>query len=88
MPSLPVIRFVASSAKPTLGSLYVQCRVKPGASKQREGIAFISDTIIAVCVSARAKEGEANEAVREVFSDIGFLDFSPSIGADGGLIRY
>lgn len=69
--SLPVIRHVASSAKSALGLIYVQCHVKPGASKQREGIISVSDSVIEVCVSAQPRDGEANKAVRELFSDVG-----------------
>jgi uncharacterized protein YggU (UPF0235/DUF167 family) len=53
-----------------LGYIYLQCHVKPGASKQREGIISISENVIEVCVSAQAREGEANKAVREVFSSV------------------
>ncbi|RDL32530.1 YggU-like protein [Venustampulla echinocandica] len=70
MNSLPAIRHVASSSKSALGYIYLQCHVKPGASKQREGIISVSEDIIEVCVSAQAREGEANKAVREVFSDV------------------
>ncbi|TVY56941.1 UPF0235 protein [Lachnellula cervina] len=64
------IRHVASSSKSTLGYIYLQCHVKPGASKQREGIVSISENVIEVCVSAQAREGEANKAVREVLSSV------------------
>jgi uncharacterized protein len=70
MASLPAIRYVASTTKSALGHLYLQCHVKPRASKQREGIISVSDAVIDVCVSAQAREGEANKAVREVFSDV------------------
>ncbi|PSS09106.1 hypothetical protein M430DRAFT_128011, partial [Amorphotheca resinae ATCC 22711] len=64
------IRLVASSTKSARAHVHLQCHVKPGASKQREGITSVSDTVIEVCVSARAREGEANKAVREVFSSV------------------
>ena len=48
----------------------MQCHVKTGTNKQREGIASISETVIEVCVSARANEREANKAAREVFSEV------------------
>lgn len=70
----PAIRYVASSTKFALGSIHLQCRVKPGASRQREGIISVSDTVIEICVSERAREGEANKAVREVFSNVGLLN--------------
>ena len=71
--ALPAIRYVASSTKFALGSIHLQCHVKPGASKQREGIISVSDNGIEICVSARAREGEANKAVREVFSNVGLI---------------
>ncbi|RFU26199.1 hypothetical protein B7463_g10131, partial [Scytalidium lignicola] len=71
MSSAPAIRYVASSTKSALGSVYLQCHVKPGASKQREGISSVTDEVIEICVSARAQEGEANKAVKAVISDVG-----------------
>ncbi|TVY30859.1 UPF0235 protein [Lachnellula hyalina] len=67
------IRHVAlssKSAKSALGYIYLKCHVKPGASKQREGIVSISENVIEVCVSAQAREGESNKAVREVISSV------------------
>ncbi|KAH7369853.1 hypothetical protein BKA65DRAFT_386591 [Rhexocercosporidium sp. MPI-PUGE-AT-0058] len=69
MASLPVLRHIASSGKSALGCVHIQCHVKPGASKQREGIKSVSDSVVEVCVSAQPKDGEANKAVRELFSD-------------------
>lgn len=77
MASLPAIRYVASSARSAIRSIHLQCRVKPGANKQREGIISISDSIIELCVSVRAREGEANKAVREVFCKVNY----PAAGA-------
>ena len=73
MAALPAIRFVASSTRLALGSIYLQCHVKPGASKQREGITSVNANVVEVCVSARAKEGDANKAVREVISNVRYL---------------
>lgn len=70
MTSLPVIRHVASSARSALGFIHIQCHVKPGASKQREGIISVSDSVVEVCVSAQPRDGEANKAVRELLSDV------------------
>jgi hypothetical protein len=70
MASKQVVRFVAASAKSGLGSIHLQCHVKPGASKQREGVADINDEAVELFVAAAAREGEANKAVREVISDI------------------
>ncbi|KAH8687467.1 hypothetical protein BGZ60DRAFT_475537 [Tricladium varicosporioides] len=70
--SIPAIRHVAAgaSSKSARGFIYLQCHVKPGASKQREGILSVSDNIIEVCVSAQAREGEANKAIKEVLSSV------------------
>jgi uncharacterized protein len=70
MTSKQVIRFVAASTKSGLDSIHLQCHVKPGASKQREGLAAINDEAVELCVAAAAREGEANKAVRDVISDI------------------
>jgi len=67
---MSAIRHVASTSKSALGLIHLQCHVKPGASKLREGIVSVSDTVIELCVSAKAKDGEANKAVREVFSSV------------------
>jgi uncharacterized protein YggU (UPF0235/DUF167 family) len=72
--SLPAIRYVASSTRFALGSIHLICHVKPGASKQREGIISVSDRVIEVCVAARARDGEANKAVKEVFSNVSLLN--------------
>lgn len=70
MASHPAIRLAAKSTKSAVGCIYLQCHVKPGASKQREGVVSVSDTVIEVCVSAQPKDGEANLSVRKVFSDV------------------
>jgi hypothetical protein len=72
--SITAVRYVASSTKFALGSIYLQCYVKSGASKQREGIIAVSTTVIKICVSAKAREGEANKAVMEVFSKVNLID--------------
>jgi uncharacterized protein YggU (UPF0235/DUF167 family) len=71
--ALPAVRFIASTTKFALGSIHLQCHVRPGASKQREGIISVSDNGIEICVSARAHEGEANKAVREVLSNVSLI---------------
>ncbi|KAH7382807.1 hypothetical protein BKA64DRAFT_169702 [Cadophora sp. MPI-SDFR-AT-0126] len=70
MSSLPAIRHVASSAKSVIGFIHIQCHVKPGASAHREGIISVSDSVIEVRVSAQPRDGEANKAVKELFSDV------------------
>ncbi|KAL5594318.1 hypothetical protein BROUX41_001260 [Berkeleyomyces rouxiae] len=62
------IRFVAASKKSPFASLHLQFHVKPGASKAREGIISVNDNVIELCVSAQAREGEANKAVVHVVS--------------------
>ncbi|KAK3321662.1 hypothetical protein B0H66DRAFT_531029 [Apodospora peruviana] len=57
-------------SSPRGGMLYIRCNVKPGASKAREGVLSVDDEAIEVCVSAQAREGEANKAVVKVLSEI------------------
>lgn len=69
-PSATAIRFVAGSKKSPLGSLHLSLHVKPGASKNREGVISVTDEVIEVCVAAQAREGEANKAVVQVLSSV------------------
>lgn len=64
------IRYIAASGKCTLSKILLQCHVKPGASKQREGILAVTESQVEVCVFAQARNGEANKAVRELLSDV------------------
>ncbi|KAK1994325.1 YggU-like protein [Colletotrichum falcatum] len=64
------VRFAAGTTKLTLGTLYLQCRVKPGASRVREGIVAVTDGAVELCVNAQAREGEANRAVIKLLSEI------------------
>jgi hypothetical protein len=70
MPVRPAIRLAAKSTKSTVKHLYLQCHVKPGVTKQREGVVSVSDALIEVCVSAHPEDGLANLSVRNVFSDV------------------
>jgi hypothetical protein len=70
MTSSQAIRFVTSSSKCFMGSIHLQCHVKPGASKLREGVLSISDEVLDLCVAAPAREGEANKAVRYLISTV------------------
>ncbi|KAI8307979.1 UPF0235 protein C15orf40-like protein [Colletotrichum sp. SAR11_59] len=63
------IRFVAGTKKSPLGTLYLQCHVKPGASRVREGVMAVTDATVELCVSAQAREGEANKAVVKLLSE-------------------
>lgn len=64
------VRFIAASKKSPLGALQLHLHVKPGASRDREGVSSVSENTIDLCVSAQAREGEANKAVISVLSDI------------------
>ncbi|KAF2639924.1 YggU-like protein [Massarina eburnea CBS 473.64] len=64
----PAVRFVTKGQKAG-GSIHLLCHVKPGVNANREGITAVSDEAIELCVAARAREGEANKAVREVIAE-------------------
>ncbi|CAG8954161.1 hypothetical protein HYFRA_00005780 [Hymenoscyphus fraxineus] len=53
-----------------IGKLHLRCHIKPKAHTKRQGILSVTPSVISVCVSAAAREGEANTAVREMFSKI------------------
>lgn len=64
------VQFIASQKRPpSLGSIHIQLHVKPGAHKDREGITSVTETAVNLCVSAQAREGEANKAVIRVLSE-------------------
>ena len=68
---MAAVRFIAAKgAKQTLGFLQIACHVKPGASHKRAGILDVTDDTIELAVSAQAKEGEANKAVRELIAKV------------------
>ncbi|GAB1317629.1 hypothetical protein MFIFM68171_07839 [Madurella fahalii] len=62
--------YVAGTKKTPKGTLYMHCNVKPGASKNREGIAAVDEEAVEICVAAQAREGEANKAVIKVLSEV------------------
>ncbi|KAL2268466.1 hypothetical protein VTJ83DRAFT_3312 [Remersonia thermophila] len=62
--------FVAATKKSAKNTLYLHCNVKPGASKNREGIASVGEEAVEICVAAQAREGEANKAVIKVLSEV------------------
>jgi hypothetical protein len=72
MAAHPAIRLAAKSTKSALRCIYLQCSVKPGANKQREGVVSLSDTVIELCVAAQPKDGAANLSVKKVLSDVKF----------------
>lgn len=65
---MSAIRYIAATKKSPLAALLLQCHVKPGASKSREGVASVTDDVVELCVAAQAREGEANKAVVAVLS--------------------
>lgn len=74
MTSYRFIHYIAGS-KNKLPTVYLQCRVKPGASKVREGVTSLTDDAVELCVAAAAREGEANKAVLAVLSEVSFLQW-------------
>ncbi|KAM0268542.1 hypothetical protein ACHAQH_009957 [Verticillium albo-atrum] len=64
------LRYVAATKKSPFGTLYLHCRVKPGAAKAREGITAITEEAIELCVAAQPREGEANKAVVQLLSEV------------------
>ncbi|WYZ34196.1 hypothetical protein EsH8_I_000472 [Colletotrichum jinshuiense] len=68
--AMAAIRFVSGSKKSALGTLYLQCHVKPGASRVREGVTAVTDATVELCVAAQAREGEANKAVVKLLSEV------------------
>ncbi|CAL3971833.1 unnamed protein product [Diplocarpon coronariae] len=67
--ALTVIRHVFS-AQSKRGLFHLNCHVQPGVRKHREGILSVSDSVIEVRVAAQPRDGEANKAVRELFSKV------------------
>jgi uncharacterized protein YggU (UPF0235/DUF167 family) len=61
--------YVAATKKSARNVLYMHCNVKPGTSRNREGIASVDDGAVEICVAAQAREGEANKAVIKVLSE-------------------
>ncbi|KAK4124577.1 hypothetical protein N657DRAFT_571995 [Parathielavia appendiculata] len=67
--SAGAIWYVAAARKSAQNTLYMLCNVKPGASKNREGIASVSKEAVEICVAVQARKGEANKAVMEILSE-------------------
>ncbi|KAH6623489.1 hypothetical protein F5144DRAFT_363193 [Chaetomium tenue] len=68
--SARAIWYVAATKKSAKNTLYMHCNVKPGASKNREGVISVDDEAVQICVAAQAREGEANKAVVKVLSEV------------------
>lgn len=69
--SMSAIRFIAgkaAKARTSTGIIQLLCHVKPGVSANREGITAVTKEAIDVCVTAQAREGEANAAIRNVIA--------------------
>jgi hypothetical protein len=67
---LPAIRLTASKPPSCIYTLHLLCHVKPGVASKREGIANVTPSRIELCVAARAREGDANRAVRELIAEV------------------
>ncbi|KAM4057931.1 ACR, yggU family protein [Hirsutella rhossiliensis] len=71
MASGSAVRFVfGSKQSPGSGALCLRLRVKPGTSKDREGVSSVLDDCVELCVAAQARDGEANKAVVRLLSDV------------------
>ncbi|KAF2402460.1 YggU-like protein [Trichodelitschia bisporula] len=66
---LPTIRFLPSKP-PSPACLHLTVHVKPSARKQRDRILSLAPSAIELCVSAPARDGEANKAVRELIAEV------------------
>ena len=80
MASSTAIRLIAGTKSSPLGTLQLICRVRPGAAASREGVTALADDAVELCVSAPARDGEANKAVLRVLSEV-----SPGIPGGSGL---
>lgn len=66
-----VIQYVAGGNN-RLPAVYLHCRVKPNASKTREGVTALTDDAVELCVAAVPRDGASNRAVLEVLSKVSF----------------
>jgi len=66
--SVHALWYVAATKRPAQHTLYMRCNIKPGTSKNREGVVSVGDEAIGICVAAQAREGEANKAVIKLLS--------------------
>ena len=64
------IHYVSSMVNKKPSRLLLSCRVKPNASASREGITAVTQDRIDIYVTAQAKDGEANKAVRELIAEV------------------
>jgi hypothetical protein len=61
------IRLIAAKGQ-TPATVQLLCRVKPGVSADRQGIAAVDEDCIVVCVAAQPRDGLANRAVEDVIA--------------------
>ena len=79
-----VIRYVAAAKKTEPGTLYLQCHVKPGTSKVREGVVSVTDHAVEICVAAPPRDGESNKAVIAVLCKV---SCSPAVPTQMAIIN-
>ncbi|KAH8668910.1 hypothetical protein BX600DRAFT_265243 [Xylariales sp. PMI_506] len=70
MAARAAITYVGGTKARPFGVLHIQCRVKPGVDKRREGVASVLSDAVELNVSAPPREGEANKAVIKLLSDV------------------
>lgn len=75
MSARAAISLVKQKSSPEI--LQLRCRVRPGASKVREGVVAVTDETIELCVSAQPQDGKANAAVLEVLSKVSDRPYRP-----------
>lgn len=73
MASQRFLHYVAKSSKTTAPTVYLQCLIKPRASKVREGVTALTDEAVFICVAAIPKDGESNRAVLAILSQVRVL---------------
>ena len=71
--SRPLLLRLQKRSQKRCGVLHIACRVKPGVSSERVGILSVTEEVIELGVSAKAKDGEANKAVIELIAQVFYL---------------
>lgn len=67
--SARLIQYIAGGKiKPSV--VHLHCRVKPNASKVREGVTSVAEDAVELCVAARPRDGESNKAVLTILSEV------------------
>lgn len=70
MAARSAFRLVAPTSRSSLTAIHISCHVKPGVSKNSEGVMSVSDEVVQLRTSARAIDGQANRAVVEIISAV------------------